>query len=377
MKRLLCLCGVIAVCLSLYATSAGAQILYSGGEDIDFQCAGSGACVVIPSAAYRAGWARSAYGVAGTVNDPPINRFSTSTFTASSTIWIHGQFCEVYDSFTGWDACGQNITGVPTTANAQMIRVFDSAGNPSIVVSGTGSGGQLVVASRSSSGVFTTLTTCSSAITSALSQVDLAINYGASGSVTLYNNGAQVCSYSGNVTNGDGATTLDRVGFASPTTAAQVSSAWSEIIVAGSDTRAMARFTANTLGNGTTTGFTGTNICSSIWNASSYNDANFGYTSANDTIQECTINSTLPAGSYSVLGVVMSARALVGSTGPQHFDFVTQIGGTEYTSPDMAPLNAFSNLTNYIQAVNPATSNPWSISDIQATGFNLGEESKP
>ena len=73
----------------------------------------------------------------------------------------------------------------------------------------------------------------------------------------------------------------------------------------------------------------------------------------------------------------MSARALVGATGPQHFDFVTRTGGTDYTSPDYAPTNSFSNIINYIQTTNPATSNPWAITDFQAAGFNIGEESKP
>ena len=77
------------------------------------------------------------------------------------------------------------------------------------------------------------------------------------------------------------------------------------------------------------------------------------------------------------VGLVMSARVLVGATGPQHFDFVTRTGGTDYLSADFAPLNSFSNITNYIQTANPATGNPWAVSDFQAAGFNVGEETKP
>ncbi len=372
MKTTLSMLAAITFTFLVGTEAASAQLLYSGGEDIDFLCAGSGSCAVLTGAVYRANWAREAYGATGVAVDPPGNRFSTPTFTASSTLWVHAQFCEEWYAVTSY-SCGQNISN-PTIANAQMLRIMDSAGNPTLVVSGTGNAGQVVIASRSSSGTFTNLVTCSSAFDVALTQLDLSINYSTSGSVTLYNNSAQVCSYSGNVTNGDGATTLDAVEFSSPSTNY---GAWSEVIVAASDTRAMARFTANTIGNGNTTGFTGTNICSSIWNAITNNDTNFGYTGTNDTLQECTINSAIPGGIYTVLGLVMSARAVVGATGPQHFDFVTRTGSTNYTSSDYAPTNSFSNITNYIQTTNPATSNPWAITDLQASGFNVGEESRP
>jgi hypothetical protein len=73
----------------------------------------------------------------------------------------------------------------------------------------------------------------------------------------------------------------------------------------------------------------------------------------------------------------MSGRLLVGGSGPQHFDFVTRTGGNDYTSSDFAPINSFSNFNNYIQSVNPATNNSWALSDLTATGFNIGLESKP
>jgi hypothetical protein len=219
------------------------------------------------------------------------------------------------------------------------------------------------------------LVTCSGAFNLALAQLDLYINYGTSGEVTLYNNGVQVCDYTGNVTNGDGASTLNQVEFASPLAGGW--GAWSEVIIAASDTRAMARFTANTVANGNTTGFSGTNVCSAIWNAQVFNDTSYGYSGSTNVTHECTINTAFPAGNYTVLGLVMSARILVGSSGPLHFDFVTRTGGTDYFSSDFAPTNVFSNISNYIQTVNPATSNPWGVSDFTTAGFNVGQKTKP
>ncbi len=354
----------------LWAAQTSATLLYSGGEDIDFFCAGSGSCVVdTNSASYRSGWARESFVVNGSTSDPPPNRFASPSFTANATIWVHGQFCVL--SGNSGSGCGTNST----SSGGQMLRVFDTAGNPTLVVSGTGTAGQVRIQSRTSGGTFTTLTTCSSALTTSLTAIDLFINYGTSGEVTLYSAGVQVCDFSGDVTNGDGATTLNQVEFASPSNGSWA--AWSEVIVATTDTRAMSRFTANTVANGNATGFSGTNICSSIWNATTVNDANFGSSASNNVIHECTINSSVPAGTYNVVALVMSTRALVGASSPLHFDFVTRTGGTDYTSSDFAPTTSFSNITNYIQTTNPGTSSAWAVSDFQAAGFNVGLETKP
>jgi hypothetical protein len=368
--RLRALLPILTLIGFLAGTDAGAQLLYAGGEDVDFLCNGGGSCASSTGGAYRTGWARTAYMAAGSTTDPATNRFSTPTFSPNSTLWIHAQFCIPQNTVLGCGGVGTN-----TTANAQILRILDSSGNPTLIVRGTGTSQQLTISSRTAAGVFTDLVTCSSAFNLALTQLDLYVNYGSSGEVTLYNNSVQVCDYTGNVTNGDGATTLNQVEFASPVFGNY--GAWSEVIVAGSDTRAMARFTANTVANGNTTGFSGTNVCSAIWNAISFNDANYGFSGSTNVLHECTINTSFPAGNYNVLGLVMSARALVGSSGPLHFDFVTRIGGTDYTSSDFAPTPSFSNIGNYIQTINPATSNPWSVSDFQAAGFNVGEKTKP
>jgi hypothetical protein len=356
--------------LGLGSPKAGAALLYSGGEDVDFNCNSAGSCSVSTSALYRSGWAREAYGVGGTTSDPPTNRFATPAFTASATLWTHAQYCQTFAN----QGCGYSI-GNSTTSNAQMLRIFDNSGNPTLIVRGTGTAGQLNISSRTAAGVFTTLVTCSSAFNTSLTQLDLYVNYGTSGEVTLYANSVAVCDFTGNVTNGDGATTLNQVEFSSAVNGNYA--AWSEVVIATTDTRAMSRLTLNTVGNGNTTGFSGTNVCSAIWSATSFNDANYGYSGASNVINECTVNSSIPAGSYNVLGLVMSARALVGSSGPLHFDFVTRTGGTDYVSSDYAPSTAFTNIANYIQTVNPATSNPWAVTDFQAAGFNIGEETKP
>ena len=361
--------AIPSICLGLALTHAPAQatLLFAGGEPADFTCAAGSACYVSTNALqYRPAWARGAIlaGAFNGVNDPPTNRFGTPTFTATSSVWVHLQYC------TDWNNCENG-----TASGTQMIRVFDSAGNPTIVIRGTGTVGQLQLSSRTAAGVFTDLATCPGALTTSLNQIDLFVNYGSAGQIILYNASTPVCTYSGNVTNGDGATTLERVEFSSANN--QQGGSFSEVIIATTDTRAMSRFSAPTAANGVTTSFSGTNVCSSIWPAIQYNDANYAWTATNNAVHECTIYSAIPAGAYSVLGLVMSTRALVGSTGPQKFNFVTRVGTTDYFSPDLSPTMSFSNISNYIQTVNPATSNPWDVTDFTASSFNVGQKAKP
>jgi hypothetical protein len=360
---------LILIGLATGSTNAGATLLYAGGEDIDFVCSASSTCrVTTDSRAFRSVWAREAYEVPNSGgSDPATNRFATPPFSPNSTLWIHSQFCI--------DDNGCNSEN-RTNSSTQMLRVLDSSGNPTIIINGTGTAGQLVITSRTAAGAFTTLATCSNAFGISLTQLDFYINYGASGEVTLYSNSVKICDFVGNVTNGDGATTLDQVEFANPNGNAGWG-VWSEVIIATTDTRAMARFTAQTVANGNATGFSGTNICSSIWNATSYNDNNYGYSGSNSVLHECTINSSFAPGVYNVVALVMTARALVGASGPLHFDFLTRVGGTDYASSDFAPLPTFSNIGNYIQTTNPATGNPWGVTDFTAAGFNVGEETKP
>lgn len=351
---------------TLAPSGASATLLYAGGEDSDVICANGGGCGVdTNSQHYRPNWAREAIAVGTNTSDPPTNRFATAPFTPSSTLWVHTQYCGL----------GSNPCTPRTSSGVQFMRFMDSAGNPALVIRGTGTDGQLGIYTRSAGGTFTSLVTCSSVLGATVQQIDVYINYGTAGEIALYSNSVQVCNYTGDVTNGDGATTINQVEFSG--TYSSNTGAWSEIIVATTDTRAMARFSAYTVGDGNTTGFSGSNICSSIWNATAFNDTSFGYSDTSGVSQECTVHGTLPAGSYSVLGLVMNARVLVGASGPQHFDFLTRVGGTDYASPDFAPLMSFSNVGNYIQTINPATSNPWSVSDFAASGFNVGEETKP
>jgi hypothetical protein len=364
MRRLL-----LSALFVLLATQADATILFAGGEDVDFTCNGS--CSVSTGAAlFRTGWAREVYVAAGTnvSNDPPGTRFATPVFTPSTAIWLHAQFCNV----AGGVAC------VNTTAsNAQMIRLFDDMGNPSLIIRGTGTAGQLKISSRTAGGVFTDLATCSGVLINDINQLDIYVNYDASGTVTIYRGSVQVCTFSGNNTNGDGGTLLELVEF-SGAGGAGLSGGWSEVIVATADTRALGLYHLTPNGAGNTVNWSGVNPCTAIVNPTAFNDATLSSSSLAADLLQCTVTHTLPAGVFTVPAVVMAARLKRGATGPQTFRYSTRTGGSDFDNgSDLALTTSFANYSGYVQATNPDTTGAWATTDLTAVGFNIGLLSAP
>ena len=356
--------------LFLTVTPAPATILFAGGEDVDWTCVTN--CQASTNAGnYRSAYARLGYGVAGNTADPIVGRLQSPTFTASSTIWFHAQFCH-----TGFGVTCNATNG--TVSNSQMIRFMDTAGNPTLIIRGTGTARQVKVSSRTSAGVFTDLVTCSNFFDNAVGQIDVFINYGAAGTITLYSNSSQVCTFTGDNRNGDGATQINGVELGNPCGGCGNSvSMWSEVIVADSDTRAKALLRLTPNGAGNTVAWSGTNPCTAILNNASFNDASYAQSATNDQLLQCTVTNTFPAGTWRIDAVVMAARIMRGSTGPQNFAFSTRTGAADFASGDIAPTTSFSNIGNNIQATNPNTAAAWVQSDITAAGFNIGLKARP
>ena len=356
--------------VGLLASPSHATILFAGQEDIDYTCVG--VCTTeTDGRTFRATYSRLSLQVNGTTADPPGARIQIPAFTGQTALWFHAQFC------TG----NGNDCGSPqqSTSNMQMIRFMNNLGNPALIVRGTGVAGQVKVSSRTSGGAFTDLVTCSSFLNNVANtptQVDVFVNYGAAGEVTLYNSGVQVCTFTGDTRNGDGATTITAIELASSASGAGAVGHWTETIVGTTDTRSKAVLRLTPNGNGNATQWSGTNICTVIWPAVTVNDANFAQSATNNQLQQCTVTNTFPGGTWRVDAVVMSARVQRGATGPQNFQFLTRTGGSDFTSSDVAPGLSFTNFQN-IQHTNPNTAAAWAVGDITAAGFNLGLKSTP
>lgn len=352
--------------------SAVTTILWAAaGEDIDVTCTGT--CTVTGSSAnYRSTYVRAALGTSGAVGDPPANRFApNATFSNASTIWVHAVMCE------GAAAADCSAT-TSTTLNEQLIRLIDTAGNAALIVRGTGNAGEYKISSRTAGGVFTDLLTCTGGFGATPTRIDILVVFNASGTLTCYNNGVQINTFSGSTLNGDGAANLNNIAFSGISTGN--TTWWSEMIVAAGDSRPMSVLNLLPSGNGNATqwGSSGAGVCGSVWPVLNNTDAPIAFSATNNQLQQCTVTSSAVAGAFTVDAVAMTARAIIGSTGPQHFDFLTRTGGSDFTSSDQAPNTSnYTNFGPYLQATNPQTTVQWLFTDLTAAGFNIGLKSTP
>jgi hypothetical protein len=363
-----------ALALALIGSAAprpsDAQTIYfAGSEDTDFTMYGTGstfsaACGTTYSSECWSSFTLSTVEAANTTAaDPPANRFETPTFTATSSLWIHGW---------AWP-----LSVNTTTSGEQALLVRSPNGVSRIVLRQTGTAGQLKISTRNAAGTITDLATATGTFNASyLTQLDLYINYTCSsaGSIILYFNGAPVINYSGNPCT-DSATSLDQVGFATiNNNASSQATLWSQIIIASSDTRSMALKTLCPQAAGNTQSWTPStvaDVCKTV-----INDSTSIATSSANALSEWTVPTTLPSGAWNVLAVVQSARVEAATSGPQHFEWLLRAGGSDNVTGTLAPSTAaFTNFSNQIWTTNPTTGSPWSTSDITGGGLNLGIES--
>jgi hypothetical protein len=320
----------------------------------------AGGIAYLTNGSYRTAFARAGFGVQNgtTVADPPANRWQTSTFSSSASLWVHANF--------------QATVGTGTTSNEQILLVRSPDGVSRIVLRQTGVAGTMKVSTRNAAGSFVDLGTASGTwAASTNTSLDLFINYVGAGAVKLYLAGVLVVNFSGDPRT-DAATTLNRVDFASVGNGSNAgnSCTWSEIIIADEDTRAMALWTLAPQAAGNTQSWT-PNTLGNI-NKATINDGTLISTSTNNALSQWTTPTSAPAGNWDVKAIVQEARVEVGTTGPQHFDWSLRTASTDFTGgASNAPTTSFSNFNNFIWATNPNTSAAWAIGDI-ASGFNLG-----
>jgi hypothetical protein len=352
MKKHLTFLFLVCCGVALVATPASATILFAGGEDLDFMSIGS-PIGVNTSNCYNSTYAReSVY----TTNNSGAYYLVTPVFTSSSTVWAHFDF----SSCTG-NGANQNIPWVVFNDSSGVTRIYLQFAN--------GSAPAPVKIYKENAALTSTLlaTSTSTIFFNSLGTIDIYINYGVSGTITVYQNGSQIVTYSGDTTT-DGNTALAQLELGSAVTN---NTFYSQVIVSTTDSRTMHLATITPVANGNTMAWTGAvgNI-----NTASYNDADTISSAASGQIGEFTA-SALPSGTFSIQAVVQSARAEATTGGPQNLKFDTRTGGTSYQSANQTLSTAFA-LYQYIWATNPNTSVAWTTSDLGAAGFNLGVESQ-
>jgi len=316
-------------------------ILWCGGEDIDFPNGGVPS-VNTSTLNFRSSWARCA------LVGP-----SSATSLIKSTPFPGGQITSAWLRF---------YSVIAPNGTIALLGALGKSGTNSAVGVGFSSSGMLAIM-KISNGTLTTLATSTTAISSGRYDVQL-INYGTTGTINLYVNGALVTSYTGDLTV-TGATGLDSVFFAG-TQFGNIF--YSEFIVADDSTLALQGLaTLAPTGNGTTQNFS--NPAYTNFNPTTINDANSTFTNTAGQDEQATLNG-VPSGSFEVKAVKVIARALATSgaaTSNLKLGFNNTNNSTVAEGSSHALTSGFTPVEDYF-ATDPTTGAAWGSN---LTGYQL------
>ncbi len=317
-----------------------AAVLWAGGEDIDFP---NGTLpLTVSSSYYRSGYARCSIYQGNTSNTTSASTLSFSG-GAVTTCWLHAQ----------------GHVAAPSASKQFIGLGLNSAAQVAIAIGSSGSSPSQTALWKYSGGAWTQLAaeTGNSLPASSIFAIDVNVqNFGSAATVYVYINGTLVITYAGS-TAVTGVSNLDCVCLIGN----GVEFNCSEIIVTDTlDTRAMSVLTAAPNAAGDTNNWTGTytNI-----NPTTINDSSV--ISVDTTGADFQANVIdLPAGTFSVPAVKVSARAEVTSGAvPTGIKLGVRISSVNYLDTAHTLTNAFAPYER-LMTTNPATSAAWAQSDI-------------
>ncbi len=315
-----------------------ATIYFGGGEDCDFYQVGGGS-VSTNTFFFRSTYARCAL----------LENTSSTTYWQNwlpftvSTFWTSARW-----SFSGASTASSGFTMLAWLDSSSLVRVrLISTGTNTWKfekVDGSGTATQL------GSG-FTLVPTN---LTGLPDKLDVYMVYNAAGTLTLYLNGIQYFTYSGDVTT-NSLTALNNIRLGPAANSA--TTGWSEIILADTDTRSWNLQTLAPVANGNTHDFdTGSPAASNV-NEIVLNDATLDGSTTAGQINQYTIPS-IAAGTYTIVSIGVSARMQKGVSGPSKMDLGVRSGGADYWSADQALTVAWADYQNW-WSTDPNTSGTW------------------
>jgi hypothetical protein len=332
------------------------NILWAGGEDIDFPI--TGIMTVTSGARARSGWARGA--LTQNVTNGAGVPAKTAPFTGGTvtSAWLSfeqiatpsaGSFVNV--GLVGFCLSGTvKSLGIGADATTQTkLSLFKYDGTTKTALAAEGG---------------------TSLVLNTLQRFDIQVtNYGASATVNVYVNGTLVINFTGDVTV-SGMTNFDSIIFyggqngGNPGTTTNTNI--SEIFVADSDTRGVLGLQTLALtGAGTTNAWTN-NTFTNI-NGISFSDSN--PTSSNTVAQDqqYTVTTPTPA-AYSVIAVTQSARLARPATATPtqvKLGYKNGAGGSFGTGAAKTPGVGYA-LATQIDGINPVTGVAFTQSDLAA-----------
>lgn len=337
-------------------------VYFAGGEDIDFTMF-SGMLANASGGRFRPAFARCSIGDgSGSVASLAQN---CQAFTASN-FWAQARFCNSFQA-------GQ-------VANTALMTFADSSAVVRlrlVITSATVAGAATFKVTKISAALvettlFTgTLTWVIPATGNEATTVTFNINYAVAGSITMYYNGTNVGTFSGDVTT-DSVTSLSFIQLRG--TGGGNNCFWSECIVGDFDPRSCSLQTFPPVANGNTHNFdTGTPAAANV-NETLVSDATIDGSTTAGQIDEYT-TAAVASGTFAVIAYGVSARALQAAGGPSKMDLAVRTAATDFFSSDITLSTVFNGYQNWF-VNNPNTGVPWLQSQIGSTaGFNIGIKS--
>jgi hypothetical protein len=196
-------------------------------------------------------------------------------------------------------------------------------------------------------------------------RIDVNVTYGASGSITVYANGTQCISYSGDLT-------ISGVDYFDCLVMPNTDIWWglfyvceSEIIVADEDTRLMRLKTIAPSAAGDTNDWTGayTDV-----DETTLSDSDKIYSVTDDDDFQCNLTG-MPSGTWSVKAVKVAARCVDGS-GSTGIQLGVKSGGT-VDSGDTQEASGYWQTKERLMQVNPVTGVAFTPAEIEVLQVNL------
>lgn len=323
---------------------------FVGGEDHDFSKLGNTSTDTATTAARRSAYSRCSLLVGPT---PGLGEGYTGKLSTDvSSFWITARaYFKTYSS------------------NRELLSIRDSTGVKRLLLLTSGGAGSFSLYKGAASGSQTLLQNSSNSLPIAtLIKIDInVVNYGASGTVSMYVDGTLIISYTGNIQT-DSATVLSSFTLAN----SGDNSYWSEVIVSDNDTRNMSVVTLAPAANGNSFSWTGS--YASV-NEVSLDDGTLITSATVGDLAQMTVGSSGINATMSIKAVAVTARAARGSTGPQNVKMNVRTGAADYFSPTVA-LNTVLDRAQGVFVNNPSTSGQWAYSDLTAAGFNVGIRSE-
>jgi len=205
--------------------------------------------------------------------------------------------------------------------------------------------------------------------------LDINLGAGASGSASLYINGAQQVSVTGlNHSAWTGVTQVVVSGADGGAADYQATSWWSQVICDSSSTLnrylITTTFTNESATNNQWSGAGGANNLANIGNTS-LSDATY-ISAASSGLTDTFYESGLSLTGYYIMAVGVAARARVQGSGPANIKMAIRVSSANYVSPQFTLTPGFTAIT-YAWTNNPALSGPWS--PVAAAAIEVGVQS--